>query len=181
MPLPRAAIPRPLLSAWHWQAALAPTRPRLNWRRWQQFTRRTYASHEGHGSAKSGSDLPWLLASITVTAPAVFYLYNSGPQGRGHGPVVKEHSEEEEGSGEDGSGSSESVENPSNKAQEAPQDESADGPPESVGVEGESKGDPGAPEQAKHEDNPRQGDLRETSPASTDDHEPSQRDEAHST
>ena len=57
MTLPRAAIPRPVLSAW--QAARPPTRPRLNWNRWQQFVRRTYASHEGHGSAKSGSDLPW--------------------------------------------------------------------------------------------------------------------------
>jgi hypothetical protein len=89
---------------------------------------------------------------------------------------VEEHSEE------DGSGSSESVENSSNETQEAPQHESADGPSESEGVEGESEGNPEAPEQAKHEGNLSHGDPRETGLASADDgdREPSQRDKVHS-
>ncbi|OXV11030.1 hypothetical protein Egran_01210 [Elaphomyces granulatus] len=174
MSVPRAATLR-VLSAW--QASRASARPRLNWRRWQQFVRRTYASHEGHDSAKSGSDLPWLLGSITITAPAAFYLYNSGPHGREHGEGPTEHSEEE-GSREDGSGTSDSAENPSNEAQEGPQAESEDGTPEeSEGVEGKSKGDLEAP---KHEDNSRQEDPKDTSPAHEDDHKPSQEDKVHS-
>lgn len=102
-------------------------------------------------------------------------MYNPGPQEKGHGKglLAKEHSEE------DGSGSSESVENPSNETQEAPQDKSADGP---SGVEGESEGNPEAPEQAKHEGNLSHGDPRETGLASADDgdREPSQRDKVHS-
>lgn len=57
-------------------------------------TRRTYAT--GATGPKSGSDLPWLLASATFTIPAAYYLYKSGPPETEHGggphrPVVSDH------------------------------------------------------------------------------------------
>ncbi|KAA8650914.1 hypothetical protein EYZ11_001843 [Aspergillus tanneri] len=49
----------------------------------QQFARRTYASGQSHEGKKS-SDLPWLLGSVGLGGPTIYYLSQSVPEKKPH-------------------------------------------------------------------------------------------------
>ncbi|KAI1912605.1 hypothetical protein LOZ39_006366 [Ophidiomyces ophidiicola] len=83
MVLPRStAAFRTLLSTQ--SKRIAPRAARSS-RVWQQSSRRGYSAEGGADSHKAGSDLPWLIGSIAITAPCAYYLYKSGPSNSSHG------------------------------------------------------------------------------------------------
>jgi len=68
---------------------------------WRQIGQRGYASG-GHEATKAGGDLPWLIGSVGVTVPTIWYLLANPPEAPhgddehgAHGAHGKGHEEEE--------------------------------------------------------------------------------------
>ncbi|KAI4214188.1 MAG: hypothetical protein LQ351_003273 [Letrouitia transgressa] len=109
-------------------------------RSWQQIQRRTYASQGGQSTHKSGSDLPWAIASGVVTIPTLIYLLRQGPlKDRSNDHGDEEHGEHRE----HGKGDGEAQENIEDD-QESGEDNKADSTAEGGTNEGDSGSDGGA-------------------------------------
>ncbi|KLJ08983.1 hypothetical protein EMPG_15591 [Blastomyces silverae] len=91
MVLPRSTLLRTLFTA---QQSTRIAGSRASSRVWQQATRR-YAS--GGGESKKSSDLPWIIGSVGITAPAVYYLLADSPKKPAHAEIhVPTHKDPEE-------------------------------------------------------------------------------------
>ncbi|KAK2748152.1 hypothetical protein FQN57_001277 [Myotisia sp. PD_48] len=151
MVLPRPAAFRSLLSAQSKRIAAPRVSPS---RAWQRVSRRGYSAQAGHEAPPAGSDLPWLIGSIAFTAPAAYYLFQSGPSGSGHAA-----SHHDEVHGHESHAVKEPVEEaaseepaPEPKAEEKPEAEAkAEAEPESESEE-EEKSEPATPASSTEED-----------------------------
>lgn len=106
---------------------------------WRQLGRRQYATEH----AKKSSDLPWLIGSVALTAPAAVWLFGQGPKGGSH---HAEHAHEEKEEEEEAPEKEESSE-------DAPAEDSKDEEKEeSKSDEGEDKSEAKSEEKSEDKD-----------------------------
>ncbi|KAI9731004.1 MAG: hypothetical protein M1834_005465 [Cirrosporium novae-zelandiae] len=168
----------PLRSILRSQAPRLCRKPPYQAQLWRSIQKRTYASANGHGAHEAGSDMPWLIGSIAITLPCLYFVWPSSSThaGGGHGKHEKHEKKpekvEESGSTDETSAEeSKSEESESSDEEQATPDSSddesekpeavvrkgdGDGPKEDTDAKGSNKA------RTESEDGAKQGENKET-------------------